>query len=290
MTLLSLEKQYEYMRIIADCYQNNNFDDLYSILTDDVKYFSQRSYDSDTSWKDNVKKFYKKKKKDFKKVYCETQIVILKWNINENSNVIWHNNMWQGKAMLIYDDWKLCILMTKYKDWKQYNSIIVPDYEWKKISRIWICIPDLYNFQLYWPWNWEQVDWGKWIPKYKKEDTLRDEELCDFACNIVYNYFIKPEGYEVLFASNFLNSFPNFALKKDWKIILLVVRWCWAPKMPKIEKIEKEYFIQEAKKQWLEIYFAPVGFWAADPERFEKWLLLRWDWFYSNYKWIEPLK
>lgn len=290
MKLPSLDRQYECVRIIAECYQNNNFDDLYSLLTDDVKYFSQRSHDSDTSWKDNVKKFYKSREKDFNKVFCETQIVVLKWNINENSNVIWHNNMWHGKAMLIYDDWKLCILMTKYKDWKQYNSIIVPDYEWEKISRIWICIPDLYNFQLYLPWNWEQVDWGKWIPEYKKEDTLRDEEMCDFACNIVYNYFIKPEGYEVLFASNFLNSFPNFALKKDWKIILLVVRWCWAPNMPTIKKIEKEYFIKEAKKQWLEIYFAPVGFWAADPERFEKWLLLRWDWFYSNYKWIEPLK
>jgi len=277
MTLPSKERQYECMRIIANCYHNNNFDNLYPLLADNVKYFTQRTYD-DTVWKDWVIKIYKQREKDFDKVFCETQIVELieKWQ--------------QARIMLMYDTWKLCVLMTKYKDWEQYNSIIVPKYEWDKISEIWVCDICFYNFHTWRPWNWEHVDWGKWIPNYKETDIMRDEEFCDFAINIVHDNFVKSEWYEILYTSNFLNSFPSFALKKDWKTILVIVRWCWAPNMPTIEKIEKDYFIQEAKKQWLEIYFAPVGFWATDPERFEQWLLLRWDSFYAKFTWIEPLE
>lgn len=290
MTLPSKERQYECIRTIADCYQNNNFDALYPLLSDNVKWFSQWEHNNKPIWKNNVIKYYKTREKDFEWVFCETQIVELIWNMNEDSKIIWHNNMWQWKVMFMYDDWKLCTYMTKYKDWIQYNTMIDPEYEWDKISSIWICEPRLYKFCSWTPKIWEQIDWGKWIPNYKETDIMRDEELCEFALEIVHKYFIKPEWYETLYSCNFLSSFPNFTLKKDWKTILLIVRWCWAPNMPTIEKIEKDYFIQKAKKQWLQIFFAPVSFWAKDPDRFEKWLLLRWDLFYVKFEWIEPLE
>lgn len=292
MPLLSIERQYQCMRILADCYQNFKFDDLYPLLTDNVKWFSQWSY-KDVDWKENVIEYFKdKEKSDRENYFWVSQIVQLIWNMNENSNVRWNSKSWNnpGRVMLFYDDWKLCVFFSQYIDGRQSNMMIVPEYDWEKISRIWICLPDFYRFRTYRPWNWEQVDWWKWIPKYKETDLLRDEELCDFACNIVNDCFIKKEWYEILFASNHLNAFPNFALKKDWKIILVIVRWCGAPNMPSLNSIEKDYFIKEAHRQWLEIYFAPVGFWASDPERFDKWLLLRWDWFYANFKWIEPLE
>lgn len=135
MTLPSKERQYECIRTIAECYQNNKFDALYPLLADNVKYFSQWDY-NDTVWKDNVIKFYKSREKDFEWVFCETQIVELQWNMNKDSKIIWHNNMWEWRVMLIYDDWKLCALMTKYRDWLQYNSLIEPKYEWNKISEI----------------------------------------------------------------------------------------------------------------------------------------------------------
>ena len=292
MSTPSLERQYECMRILADCYQNFQFDDLYPLLSDNVKWFSQRRTD-DVIWKDNVINYYKEKERSNREnSYSITQIVQLIGNLNKDSKVTWSFGSWgnPGKVMLFYEDWKICVFATQYIDGEKSNILIDVKYDWDMISEIWMCLPDLFKFRLWWPWDGEQIDWWKWIPQYKKEDTLRDEELCDFACHIVNDCFINKEWYKVLFASNFLNATPNYALEKNWKIILLIVRWCEAPNMPLLNPIEKDFFIKYAKKQWLELYFAPVSFWSSDPERFNKWLLLRWDWFYANFTWIEPLK
>lgn len=289
MTLPSKERQYECMRIVAECYQNNNFDALYPLLSENVEWFSQWEHNNKPVWKDNVIKYYKTREKDFEWVFCETQIVELIWNMNEDSKIIWQNNVWQWRVTLMYDDWKLCVLMTKYRDWIQHNTMIDPEYEWDKISRIWICEPGFYKCRTWRPWNWEHVDRWKWIPNYKETDIMRDEELWSFACETMLDHYIKKEWYEILFASNFLNAFPNFVLKKEWKTILVIVRWCGAPNTPIIEKIEKDYFIQRAKLVWFDIYFAPMTFGSVDPDRFNKWLLLRWDQYHINFEWIIPL-
>ena len=284
--LPSIERQYECVRILAECYQNWKFDDLYPILSDDVKWFSQRKLD-DILWKDNVIKYFKDKEKIIDEDYCcITQVVQLIWNMNRDSNVRAANSGERpGRVMLMYDDWKLCVLLSQYIKWEQLNMMVVPEYSWDEISSIWICIPDFYKFRSWWPWNWEQVDWWRWIPEYEETDTLRDEELCDFACHIVEDLFIRKEWYQVLFASNMLSAFPNFALKKNWKIILLIVRWWRAPNMPTLTEQEKEVFVKRAEKEWAELYFAPVGFWAADPIRFQNELFLRWDWYYTRFDW-----
>ncbi len=290
-TLPSIERQYECVRVIAECYEKWNFDNLFPYLSDDVKWFSQRRMD-DVKWKDDVINYYKWKTKNINNDYCcVTQIVELVWNINRDSRVAWapHSGGRPGKVMLFYEDGKLCVFMSQYIDWEQFNSMIVPEYKWDEICSIWICMVDLYKYKLYWPWNWEQVNWWKWIPKYEETDTLRNEELCDFACNIVHDYFIKKEWYQILFASSFLSAFPNFALRKNWETILVIVRGWEVHNMPELHEKEKECFIKLAKKQWYKLYFAPVWFWASNPIRFDEKLLLRWDWFYVNFEWITPL-
>ena len=87
-----------YQVIKAECYHNNNFDNLYPLLADNVKYFTQRTYD-DTVWKNWVMKIYKEREKDFEWVFCETQIVELQWNMNKDSKIIWRNNIWEWRVL-----------------------------------------------------------------------------------------------------------------------------------------------------------------------------------------------
>jgi hypothetical protein len=40
----SKEEQYNYVRLLADCYLKNDFDELFPLLADNVERFSQLSY------------------------------------------------------------------------------------------------------------------------------------------------------------------------------------------------------------------------------------------------------
>ena len=130
-------------------------------------------------------------------------------------------------------------------------------------------------------------DWGIGIPEFQKSDLMTEHEKLNFAREIVFNYEINPNGYEVVTASEELIKIPNYVLKKDGFTIFVVVEAAIAPDMPKLTPDKKSLLLSQAKNFNVICYYAPVGFGSVDPERFEASLALRGDRFYANYCGLE---
>lgn len=269
----SKEEQYNYVRLLADCYLKNDFDELFPLLADNVERFSQLSYWNDFKWKDNVINYFKRLAEKWKKV--------------------WDANYSVFEIIDLYhpmETW-LSLLYGQYIEWNYRHEIITLDYnEDGKITNFCSWVPGLldYLWELYLPDKWKQIDWGKWIPKYEKNDVMRDEELCHIACDTIEKY-LKKEWYERKFRWDYLNFTPNFIVNKDWDKTAILVRWYSTTNDKKeLNIFQKEWAIKWAKHHWSKVYFAPVIIWSKDKERREQWLLLRWDSFNTEFNWLIP--
>lgn len=110
-------------------------------------------------------------------------------------------------------------------------------------------------------------DWGKGIPEYTESDRMVAEEGIDFAMEIVAEYGLQPEGYELVESNNGLTAFPNFVVTKDKKLYFVAVDAALAPNVPKLDPEVKEKLIQIGKEHGATVLYAPVSFSSADVER-----------------------
>ena len=134
-----------------------------------------------------------------------------------------------------------------------------------------------------------EKDWGFGIPNYTREDIMTSSELLNFAMQIVFDYELKPSGYEIVASNDDINKTPNFIVKKDGQLFFIVVKAAIAPDMPTLNDDEKRYIKTNANKYDAKVFFAPVGFASTDADRFSKGLALRGDGFYSNYCGLEEI-
>ena len=136
----------------------------------------------------------------------------------------------------------------------------------------------------------QNKDWGKGIPSYNESDLMTDEELIRFAMDIVAKYELNGNGYELVDWSCQPNVFPNIVLKKDEKLIFVVVKVAVAPNHATLSNFWKNSYAQKAKKDYgASCFFASVNIGACDAERFDAGLALRGDAFYANYNGLEEL-
>lgn len=136
----------------------------------------------------------------------------------------------------------------------------------------------------------ERKDWGNGIPSYSETDLMTEEELLRFAMDIVAKYELNGNGYELVDWSCRPNVFPNIVLKKDEKLIFVVVKVAVAPNHATLSNFWKNSYAQKAKKDYCaSCFFASVNIGACDAERFDAGLALRGDAFYANYNGLEEL-
>ena len=131
--------------------------------------------------------------------------------------------------------------------------------------------------------------WEPGIPQYTREDLLQGRELLDFAMQIVNQFEIEKNGYEIVAATNDPDKFPNFVCRKDGKMIFIVVKAAIYPDNPYLSVEEKKNILKFAEKYDAECYFAPVGLMSNDPIRAEASLALRNDGYYSNYSGLQKI-
>ena len=136
----------------------------------------------------------------------------------------------------------------------------------------------------------EKRDWGKGIPSYNESDLMTQEELLDFAMQIVKQFEIDKNGFELISANNKVGVYPNFVVKKDDTLSFILVKADVAPRMPELTGEDKKIMIEQSKKFNAIPLYAPVGFGSTDPDRFDKSIALRGDGFYSNYVGLEKIK
>lgn len=132
-------------------------------------------------------------------------------------------------------------------------------------------------------------DWGDGIPNYTKSDLMTEEELIAFALEVVAEYELTEDGYELLDCTSSPNVFPNIVLKKNGKLIFITVKVAIAPDRAMLSNFWKNIYGKKAKEYGARCYFAPVGFGSRDADRFNASLALRGDSYLINYVGMEEL-
>ena len=147
-TNLILQK---YLQLIATGYSTGDFELLFEHLSDDCVWESQWRIDPE-SGKGAVESYFRKKGRLLmeSKSYPECQIIQLVGNFKTVSDAKLHVNETpvQGSFGLWHEDGKYCLLMTQNLEGKISQAIVnLTLNENDLISRIDLCIPDLFKFE-----------------------------------------------------------------------------------------------------------------------------------------------
>lgn len=147
-TNLILQK---YLQLIATGYSTGYFELLFEHLSDDCVWESQWRIDPE-SGKEAVESYFRNKGRLLmeSKSYPECQIIQLVGNFKTVSDAKLHVNETpvQGSFGLWYEDGKYCLLMTQNLEGKISQAIVdLTLDENDLISRIDLCIPDLFKFE-----------------------------------------------------------------------------------------------------------------------------------------------
>ena len=127
-------------------------------------------------------------------------------------------------------------------------------------------------------------DWGEGIPEYTETDIMVAEEALDFAMEIVAEYGLAPEKFNLLESNNGLTTFPNFVAEKNGRYYFIAVDVAVAPNVPRINDEAVPKLIEIAKRNGnARILYAPVSIASADSERMQKGLALAGDTFIGSF-------
>ena len=125
--------------------------------------------------------------------------------------------------------------------------------------------------------------WGEGIPEYSQADLMTAEEAVEFAMEIVAQYGLAAEGYNVIESSNGVTAFPNFAAVKNGQLYFVSVCVALAPAMPSLKPGLKEKLLSICAQNNAKLLYAPVSFASKDPERAGAGLALVGDEFMSTF-------
>ena len=132
-------------------------------------------------------------------------------------------------------------------------------------------------------------NWGKGIPKYEKNDLMTDTELFDFAMQIIRDYELHQNGYEIIDEYISQSLSPNFIAMKNGKKYYITVKADIAPNIPKLTLKEKMDVQAIARRADAIACFASVSIGSSDMDRFNASLALCGDGFYTRYTGLEYL-
>ena len=145
---------YGHLKVLCECYSTGVFEPLFPLLADDIVFESQWVLTPNVG-REAVEDYFIGKGNTLRKKDCcpKCEIVQLVGNINPIHNADVHINGEKAKRStfgLLYQDGKLCALMTQELQNDTVRVIIdIKINEENKISRIDLCMPELFNYVPY---------------------------------------------------------------------------------------------------------------------------------------------
>ena len=129
----------------------------------------------------------------------------------------------------------------------------------------------------------QSKDWGPGIPVYQESDLMTGEEILDFAMEIVTEFGLEKDGYEILESHNGLNDMPNFVAQKNGQLYFIVVEADMEPNMPAIRPDKERRILEHAAQFHAVALYAAVSFTSADTTRSYLSLALCGDNFHARF-------
>lgn len=283
--LIDSQKKREYYctRVLWEFYKTRNFDLLKEIIDENCRIHTKAM---DRIWKDEVIAYYLWLTY-FMFEYVFYQTVELVWTrklVELGDWIYWfpRYNWWK----LTYEEWKICLLFTKfYRNWNIETSILIPKINKKwLVSEIFIDDEEKYNYKKFKRQDNRKKKRWKWIPKYDISDTLEERELFDNAMIAIIN-FLKESWYRIVNATPQLDAVPNInAINNKWRKICFLVRWIDSShdkdliyEKNFIHKTLRNWCYNFAQSVWADFYIWLCYYKSSDNEREKQWLLLHGD-------------
>ena len=304
---------YHYLRVMWEAHKLWKYEMFYDFIADDCK-LSQMWSKEDIIWKDKILDFYNTKEKAESIWYDIIQLVWNRMNpgVRVNKLHTWDKVVENARISIMYEEWKLGLLLNQCFSWSEriYDVIIFLELnEDNLIKEIKVNLVDFYRYREFLlPYHFDNKSlWDKWYPIYEEDNIFNDQELCNLAC-MAARETLEKFGYKVTYMQNLQWISPNAFAEKDWKKIMLLIRWfnlkdladpwffdthSWQvvprelreknlPDM-RLRKFDKRIADEEnAEYNIILCYFT-----SHNPEHKKQWLLYRWDYFEWDISWLE---
>ncbi len=246
----------EFYELLRDSYNSANFEELTKFLSEDVIYESQWVI-TPLIGRDNVSKHLKGKAKT---ILDQNHITIAKV-----AKLI-QNDITRG-ANLAYNPNDYCVVVEQSGN----RVVILMKVEDEKITRIDLCMPQLFKYKL--------VVYPNYMTK---------REVHNFGIEVVYNQLIKEE-YKIKNVDIELGKYPQIVASKNNRNYIIVVHTEIAPFFGKLETTLKQKIVEYSKSIQGVPCFASVSIGSRTEENFNKSIAIRGDGFYANYQGLEML-
>ena len=276
------KREYYCTRVLWEFYKTWDFDSLEEIIDENCRI---RTRAIDRIWKLEVINYYLWVSRMFEYVFYQTVELVwtMKW-VQLDDWIYWlpKYNWWK----LTYEEWKICLLFTKfYRNWNIETSILIPKINKKwLVTEIFIDDEEFYNYENFKRWDNRTKKRWEWIPKYDVSDTLEEWELHYNGIIPVVN-FLKEYWYKTINIVPRLDAIPNIiAINNEWHKIYVLVRWIDSVhdedliyEKNFIHKRLRNYWYNFAKNAWADFYIWLRYYKSSDKEREKQWLLLYGD-------------
>jgi len=144
---------YDYLTILGEAYKTGDYEELFPLLANDCVWESQWRLTPE-SGKEAVEAYFRKKGSILKETGSFPKYIIVEFidNINpiKNAGGMLNGQEFSGNIGLLYESGKLAIFAAQQLDDVENGMIIdLSLNEENKISRIDLCMPELFKFKKY---------------------------------------------------------------------------------------------------------------------------------------------
>lgn len=294
---------YHYLRLMWEAHKLWKYEMFYDFIADDCELHIMWSKE-DILWKEKILNFYNTKEKAESIRYDIVQLV---WNMRKpwvrvDKLHTWDKVVENARLSIMYEEWRLGLLLNQCFSWSERIYDVIIFLELNKdnlIKKISVNLVDFYRYREFLlPYHFDDKSlWDKWYPMYEDDNIFSDQELCNLACMAGYETLEK-YWYTVTYMQNLQWISPNAIAEKDWKKIILLIRWFhlkdlaepwfnthnWLLPREVREKNLPDIRLRRFDKRIADEEHAEYNimlcyFTSLNPEHKKQWLLYRWDYF-----------
>lgn len=131
----------------------------------------------------------------------------------------------------------------------------------------------------------EPKEWGDGIPSYTEADVMTGTEIQNFALNSVLEHDEQMrKNYTFVSSCDTPGVIPSLILEKDGQFSFVYIKGHTSQDEPELTAEETDSLQKLAQRYAASCYWAPVGFYPAEPDRYAAGLYLRGDVFICRYE------
>ena len=136
----------------------------------------------------------------------------------------------------------------------------------------------------------EPKNWGDGIHEYAQNDVMTLDEILNFAIHSVIEHDDSlKKGYTFVSACDYPGAMPTLILEKDGAFSFIYIKGYVASEEPELADDERDALVRLGEKYNAACYWAPVGFFSVEPDRFAAGLALRGDGFFCHYEGLRKI-